>query len=80
MAHASPEEHEDYASGVDSGGEEQNEVKTESGQASPEGAGGKNAPAVKAAGNLQKRRRVTRACDEVCSRITVSQRSILVLT
>lgn len=64
MAHASPEEHEDYASGAESGGDEHNEVKTESGQASPSAVGGKSAAAVKTAGNLQKRRRVTRACDE----------------
>ncbi|USW47686.1 hypothetical protein Slin15195_G010050 [Septoria linicola] len=64
MSHVSPDaHHDDYASGAESGLEE-NEVKTESGQASPSSLEAKKAPAVKAPGNLQKRRRVTRACDE----------------
>ncbi|GIZ40025.1 hypothetical protein CKM354_000338100 [Cercospora kikuchii] len=63
MSHASPEPHDDYASGAESPIDE-NGVKTESGQASPSGLGAQDAPAVKAPGHMQKRRRVTRACDE----------------
>jgi len=65
MAQASPEDPDDYASGAESAGDDPHEVKTESGQASPSDlGGGKSAPAVNAAGTSQKRRRVTRACDE----------------
>ncbi|KAF7190086.1 hypothetical protein HII31_08417 [Pseudocercospora fuligena] len=66
MEHASPEEYDEHVSDAESGEEEhQQEIKTESAQGSPSsGPAGKNAPAVKAPGPLQKRRRVTRACDE----------------
>lgn len=63
MEHASPEDYDDHASDAESAGDE-HDVKVES-DASPSAAGNavsKNAPAVKA--HLQKRRRVTRACDE----------------
>ncbi|KAF2160440.1 hypothetical protein M409DRAFT_70408 [Zasmidium cellare ATCC 36951] len=63
MEHASPEEYDDHASDAESAGDD-HDVKLES-DASPAATGSavsKNAPAVKA--HLQKRRRVTRACDE----------------
>lgn len=67
MEQASPDEYDNHASDIDSGVDE-HDVKLESGQTSPtdpsDVAAGKNAPAVKPPLPLQKRRRVTRACDE----------------
>lgn len=63
MEHASPDDYDDHASDAESAGDD-HDVKVES-DASPSATGhsaSKNAPAGKA--HLQKRRRVTRACDE----------------
>jgi hypothetical protein len=64
MDHASPEDldHSESESIQD-----ENHVKTESNQASPSAdptSVGQNDSAAKPLGHLQKRRRVTRACDE----------------
>ena len=62
MDHASPEDYDDQmASETESGGEEA-DVKQESPSAA--NGPGKNAPSLKSTAHLQKRRRVTRACDE----------------
>ena len=67
MEHASPEEYDDQlVTDGESAGEEL-ELKHESSQASPSSASaapGKSAPSVKPPVHSQKRRRVTRACDE----------------
>lgn len=65
MEHESPEEYDDHVSEGESVNDEHHEIKAES-ETSPtnSSATGQNAPAVKPAVHLQKRRRVTRACDE----------------
>ena len=61
---ASPEEYDDHASDAEGSGIEDQDVKQEH-DTSPNGAGdGVGAPHVKPLSHLQKRRRVTRACDE----------------
>lgn len=67
MDHASPDEYDDHASEGDSAPEDAHDVKQESTPNSPKSAAhatGKNAPGGKTAHSMQKRRRVTRACDE----------------
>lgn len=67
MDHESPEEYDDHISDGDSGNDEHrhHEIKAESATSPTDStATGHNAPAVKPAVHLQKRRRVTRACDE----------------
>ncbi|KAI7103897.1 hypothetical protein KC365_g1409 [Hortaea werneckii] len=61
---ASPEEYDDHASDAEGSGIEDQDVKLEH-DTSPNGASdGVGAPHVKPLSHLQKRRRVTRACDE----------------
>lgn len=65
MEHASPEDFDDQVgSDAESLDDDTGDVKVESAQTSPSATnpGGKNAS--KPAAHLQKRRRVTRACDE----------------
>ncbi|EMD01125.1 hypothetical protein BAUCODRAFT_197012 [Baudoinia panamericana UAMH 10762] len=69
MEHASPEEYDDRISEEDGSGEDDLEFKREPGTSlslptSTLDAAGKHASAGKSATHLQKRRRVTRACDE----------------
>lgn len=68
MEHASPHDSDDqFVSDGESAGEEL-DLKQESSPTSPlgpsSGATGKNATGLKPSTHLQKRRRVTRACDE----------------
>ncbi len=67
MEHASPEDYDDGVSDGESVGGE-SAVKQESSPASPSSARlageGKKTSSAKSAAHLQKRRRVTRACDE----------------
>lgn len=66
MDPTSPIEYDDAASDGDSIEEDDQDLKQEHDPSlpSPSTLGGKYAPAVKAPGHHQKRRRVTRACDE----------------
>jgi hypothetical protein len=67
MDNASPDDYDDqFVSDAESVGDEAPAVKLESAQTSPSTANatGKNASSGKPAAHLQKRRRVTRACDE----------------
>lgn len=70
MEHASPEEYDEHSSDAEGSVEDEVDLKheDESAHTSPSvasNAAGKNAPPVKAPlHHIQKRRRVTRACDE----------------
>jgi hypothetical protein len=69
MEHMSEEEYDEHVSDGEGSGEEESELKQEgeSSQTSPSAASNttaKHAPPFKQAIHLQKRRRVTRACDE----------------
>ena len=67
MENASPSEYdEQLVSDAESMEDDGADVKHESSQTSPSGIGsaGKHAASLKPSGHLQKRRRVTRACDE----------------
>lgn len=64
MEHVSPEEYDEHASDGDSLADEQ-DIKTEGPSPSASlSAPRKGAAGGKSSGHLQKRRRVTRACDE----------------
>ena len=66
MDNASPDDYDDQGMSETESIEDDTEVKQESPQASSSvpNTSGKSALSVKRAGHLQKRRRVTRACDE----------------
>ena len=66
MENASPSDYDEQLVSEAESMEDDGDVKHESPQTSPSGIGatGKNGAPVKPSGHLQKRRRVTRACDE----------------